>query len=485
MFGAQPAYEPDPAEWASRSFYGGAEGSPSQPFYRWNSPPGLVRVLEGVGLLLCLVTFACAASTLAWDYGGYGSGYYGMGGYGMGYGSGYYGGGYGMGYYGATLTPRSANGFMVAVSALCFLALVGLAGAGFTRSPSVRSRRFFLATLALCAVLAAAVAVASVVYVVGVNPRSQMYGSGGYYYGGGGANPMLALCNQAYAAGTSGAGYINQYLYHYCVVDPQEAIAMVCGFLLVLLLCGICFFAHKTRQKMWRYGKNNIFWDRPPAFPEGPNVEEWNVNGVSSTHEETATLAYSEKPPSPSHAPPGPTDAHYHARESPSSPWPQGSVEEPASGPSARKGRRWPRGRHVRSPQTAAEEESQDETDGTVAPESGEERDPDPWSSLYPAITSDGARQRYKEEFDANLRRYKQLCAQMDTLTDHIQQLSKELDLLQEGSTQYQGVAEEYNRLKDLKRAPDYQAMKMESRSLRKKLFHIKRMVSEYDKCRG
>lgn len=32
---------------------------------------------------------------------------------------------------------------------------------------------------------------------------------------------------------------------------------------------------------------------------------------------------------------------------------------------------------------------------------------------------------------------------------------------------------------------PDYQSKKMETRSLRKKLFHIKKMVSEYDKHRG
>nr|XP_060642135.1 occludin-like [Anolis sagrei ordinatus] len=482
--------EANPADFGSRSFY--AEEAPPQPFYKWGSPPGLVRILEGVGLVLCLTIFACAASTLAWDYGGYG-------GYNMGYGNTYYGGGMGysggglgyygggMGYYGATLTPRSANGFMVAMSALCFLGLLGLAGAGLTRSPGCRSRRFFLVTLVLCALLAVAMAVASVVYVVGVNPRSQMYGSSGYYYGGG-INPMLAMCNQAYGAG----GYMNQYLYHYCVVDPQEAIAIVCGFLLVILLCVICFFAHKTRQKIWRYGKPNIYWDRPSAYQEGPNVEEWvkNVNGVSTTHDETATLAYSEKPTSPSHAPASPAYGDY-AQESPSSPFfPSKPIhststslleERPsASGPSARKGRRR---RWRRSPETM--EESQYETDCTTAPESGEERDPDQWNSLYPAITSDGTRQSYKQEFDTDLKRYKQLCAEMDSIKDQIKQLSKELDLLEEGSLQYQGVAEEYNRLKDLKRTPDYQTKKMESRSLRKKLFHIKRMVSEYDKRQG
>lgn len=51
--------------------------------------------------------------------------------------------------------------------------------------------------------------------------------------------------------------------------------AIVCGFLIVLLLCLICFFAHKTRSKIWKYGKANIFWDKAPVLQEGPNVEEW------------------------------------------------------------------------------------------------------------------------------------------------------------------------------------------------------------------
>lgn len=51
--------------------------------------------------------------------------------------------------------------------------------------------------------------------------------------------------------------------------------AIVCGFLIVLLLCLICFFAHKTRSKIWKYGKANIYWDKAPVLQEGPNVEEW------------------------------------------------------------------------------------------------------------------------------------------------------------------------------------------------------------------
>lgn len=67
-----------------------------------------------------------------------------------------------------------------------------------------------------------------------------------------------------------------------CSSSPPQAVAIVCGFLLVILLCVICFFAHKTRQKIWQFGKQNIYWDRPPAMEEGPNVEEW-VSGAVET----------------------------------------------------------------------------------------------------------------------------------------------------------------------------------------------------------
>ncbi|XP_063003231.1 occludin-like [Elgaria multicarinata webbii] len=476
-----------------------------QHFYKWNSPPGVVRILEAIGALLCVAIFVCVASTLAWEYGygyGMGGGYYGgsMGGgyYGGGMGGGYYGGGLGGGYgggyggyYGSTMNPRSATGFMIAMSVLCFIALLALAITSITKSSGSRSRRFYLVVLVLCAILAFLMLIASIVYIIGVNPRAQM--SSSYY-----TNPMLAICNQMYASG----GYsMNQYLYHYCTVDPQEAIAIVCGFLLVILLCIICFFAHKTRQKIWRFGKPNIYWDRPVASQEGPNVEEWvkNVADRASTHDETATLAYSEKPTSPVNAPASPyndrapANDYYSPQNESSLPLytsPDGKpartfssstseekAKESPSKPSARRGRR-----RRRNPEL---EESQYETDYTTAVESSDERDQDEWNSVYPPITSDSARQEYKQEFDTDLKRYKQLCAEMDSVNDQINQLSKQLDRLAEGSLQYQGVAEEYNRLKDLKRTPDYQSKKMETKSLRNKLFHIKKMVSEYDKHRG
>uniref|UniRef100_A0A8C3HEC1 Occludin n=1 Tax=Chrysemys picta bellii TaxID=8478 RepID=A0A8C3HEC1_CHRPI len=445
-----------------------------QYFYKWNSPPGVVRILEALVVLLCVTIFACVASTLAWEYS---YGYGGMYGSGLGsyYGSGYYGGGMGYGgYYGGMTNPRAASGFMIAMSVLCFIALLGFFVASVTKSSSARSRRFYLAVIVVCAILAFVMLIASIVYIMGVNPRAQMTGS--YYY-----SPMLTMCNQMYS---SGGAYMNQYLYHYCTVDPQEAIAIVCGFFIVILLCVICFFAHKTRHKIWKFGKPNIYWDKPLAFQEGPNVEEWvkNVAEGASIQDETATLAYSEKPISPVNAPASAygyprKENGYYASEAynPSRPTtPPGESVPRAGNP----GSLCIQISHPGLRRTPPPAQLGSRSSGAAGLMKSR-------ASVYPPITSDGIRQEYKQEFDADLKHYKQLCAEMDDINDQLNQLSKQLDGLSEDSPQYQGVAEEYNRLKDLKRTPDYQTKKMETKALRNKLFHIKRMVSDYDKMRG
>ncbi|XP_068030034.1 occludin isoform X2 [Anomalospiza imberbis] len=408
-----------------------------QHFYRLWSPPGLVRLLAAVVLLLCVAVFACVASTLAWDY-GYGYGYGGVLGSGLGgfYGSGYYGSGvnYGYGYggyYGGVTNPRAANGFMIAMAVLCFLAQLGLLVASLSKSSSSRSRRFYLVVIVVCAVLALVMLVASIVYVVGVNPQAQM--SGGYYY-----SPLLAMCSQVYAGGA----VLNQYLYHYCTVDPQEV---------------------------------------------------KNVSGGTSVPDEAATVAYSEKGGTPGPAPPYSPPSY---SDPPQKGWKSDPPEDPPSGPEeqdaappptkppARRGRR--RGR--RQPEregSQCSQCSQYDTDPTTAAESGDERDREQWHRLYPPISSPGARQRYKADFGAELRRYKELCAHMDGVNERLAQLAAQLDQVPEDSAQYQALAEEYNHLKDLKRSPEYQDKKRESKTLRNKLFHIKRMVSDYDKLRG
>lgn len=59
-------------------------------------------------------------------------------------------------------------------------------------------------------------------------------------------------------------------------------------------------------------------------------------------------------------------------------------------------------------------------------------------SRLYPEITTDEQRRQYKKEFDSDLARYKSLCAEMDDISDQMHKLSRELDMLDEGSMKYQ-----------------------------------------------
>ncbi|NXB35432.1 OCLN protein, partial [Eulacestoma nigropectus] len=90
-------------------------------------------------------------------------------------------------------------------------------------------------------------------------------------------------------------------------------------------------------------------------------------------------------------------------------------------------------------------------------------------------------RQRYKEEFAAELRRYKELCAHMDGVNERLAQLGKQLDEVPEDSAQYQVLAD-VGAAPLAPSCPEYQEKKQESKTLRNKLFHIKRMVSDYDK---
>lgn len=139
------AYPPPPG-----SYY--MEDKP-QHFYKWLSPPGIIKAMLATVLILCVGIFACVASTLMWDmqygmglpygsgYGsGYGGGYGGVGGYGSGYG-GY--GGYGSS-YGSNITPYSAKTTMIAMAAITFIGTLALFIAIFSKSPAIRSRRFFL-----------------------------------------------------------------------------------------------------------------------------------------------------------------------------------------------------------------------------------------------------------------------------------------------------------------------------------------------------
>lgn len=507
--GTQDEYNPYPPP--PGSYY--IEDRP-QHFYKWLSPPGIIKAMMATVIVLCVAIFACVASTLMWDmqYGYGGMGYYGSG---MGYGSGYPGGGYGSSYgsyggygnygsyYGSYISPYSAKTAMIAMAAINFIVSLAFFITSFSKSPTVRSRKYFLALLITSVIMALLQGIISIVYIVGVNPMAQ--GSSSIMY-----NPMLMMCQNLYQTsysqmgGVGGFPMYNQYLYHYCFVDPQEGVAMVCGFLVVIALGVAAFYAHKTRGKIWRYGKPNIYWDEPLVggkASEGRDVEEW-VNNVEESRsvQDAPTLLVSEKGAGLLNAsansvisyPAAKGDSssfdgdtynnnEYTERTSRPSEVSQGRVssspsEETGGGrkPSANRGKR-----RRRNPDW---DESQYETEYTTGGETGNELDMEEWDRMYPVITSDAQRQDYKREFDADLRQYKRMCAEMDDINDQLNKLSRQLDTLDDTSAKYQAVAEEYNQLKDLKQTPDYQSKKKQCRRLRHKLFHIKRMVKNYDK---
>ncbi|CAL8396156.1 unnamed protein product, partial [Boreogadus saida] len=344
----------------------------------------------------------------------------------------------------------------------------------------------------------------NIVYIVGVNPMAQSSSSMMY-------NPMLMMCQNLYQTtysqmgGVGGFPIYNQYLYHYCFVDPQEGIAMAFGFLVVLALAVAAFYAYRTRGKIWRYGKPNIYWDPPPTGPEGPegqDVEEW-VNNVEKS-QDAPTLVLSEKSGGQLNnsansvtsysldrvlGPPVPTDAfvnEYSERPSRASEaLSQGGGGRTSSSPSEETGggvRRPSAHRGKRRRQNPELDESQYETEYTTGGDTANERTTGRLAGVYPVITSVSQRHEYKREFDSDLREYKHLCAEMDDIHDQLNKLSRQLDTLDESSAKYPSVADEYNQLKDLKRTPDYRAKKHDCRRLRHKLFHIKRMVKNYDK---
>lgn len=146
-----------------------------QHFYKLLSPPGIIKAMMGTVIVLCVAIFACVASTLMWDmqYGmglGYGSGY---GSYGSGYGGNYGGnyGGYGSyggygGYgssYGSYISPYSAKTAMIAMAAINFIGALAFFIAGFSKSNTVRCRKFFLALL-ISSVIMAVLQVSPILY---------------------------------------------------------------------------------------------------------------------------------------------------------------------------------------------------------------------------------------------------------------------------------------------------------------------------------
>ncbi|XP_041100353.1 occludin-like [Polyodon spathula] len=500
-YGSPPPYHPgsgyNPSNYApSRGIYGEPMGSQpafsyypedekEQNFYKWNSPPGIIKILSVIIVVLCVGIFACIASTLAWDTDmtnvggmgmGMGTGIGGYGGYGSGFGSGSssYGGysGAGLGVGGNYTNPRTAKGFMIAMAAICFVAMLAVFIITVSRSNIGRSRKFYLAVIIFCTVLAVMMFIATIVYLIGVNPTAQAAGSAFY-------NQVVMLCAQFQNPQQSGI-FINQYLYHYCVVEPQEAIAIVFGVIVTVALAIIIFFAVKTRGKINKYGKMNINWEKEHVPVEGTaNVEDWvnNVTGepgdlVSDYPEKfNGSMCMVDEEPSRVQSPPPKVLVPL------SNPPPKvysSSSEDPSTQRKPPKKRRPGRARK-------ADTQGYD-TDYTTGGESGEELDNDDLESEYPPIRGDQQRQEYKREFDADLQEYKKLQAEMDEINKDLSRLDRELDELQEGTQEYESVADEFYLLKDKKRSADYRKKKQRCKYLKAKLSHIKKVVADYDR---
>lgn len=53
------------------------------------------------------------------------------------------------------------------------------------------------------------------------------------------------------------------------------------GLMVVLALSLSAYYAYKTRSKIWRHGKANIYWDKPRVrTSEGQDVQDWVSNEV-------------------------------------------------------------------------------------------------------------------------------------------------------------------------------------------------------------
>uniref|UniRef100_A0A3Q4AZK9 Uncharacterized protein n=1 Tax=Mola mola TaxID=94237 RepID=A0A3Q4AZK9_MOLML len=394
-------------------------------FYQWTSPPGVMKILCIIIIVMCVAMFACVASTLAWDYdmslmglgsgagllpgigGSYGGGTYGGGSFG-----GSYGGNVGSGGYGGTqMDPKAGKGFIIAIAAITFIAVLIIFVLVISRQNAARSTKFYLAAIIICAILAFLMIIATIVYLVAVNPTAQSTGS--VYY-----NQVRQLCAQ-YQTQTQAQGiFLNQYLYHYCVVEPQEAIAIVLGFLVFVALIILLVYAVKTRSMIRRWGPERILWEEVKVISDGPHnsVGEW-VSNVSGD--------------------------------------PEVMVND-------------------LNPNVRASREYVDQLDHNILSFFV--------YSMYPSILDEQERLTYKREFDRDHQEYRSLQAELDNVNQNLSDLERELDRQPQGSPQFLDAMDEFTRLKNLKKTSNYEIKKKRCKYLRSKLSHIKRKISEYDR---
>ncbi|KAM7392197.1 hypothetical protein PAMP_022826 [Pampus punctatissimus] len=426
-------------------------------FYRWTSPPGVMKIMCIIIIIMCVAVFACVASTLAWDYDmslmglgggvggalvpGYGGSY--SGSYGSSYGGGI-GGSYG-GYGSTQMNPTAGKGFIIAIAAITFIAVLVIFVLVISRQKTARSSKFYLATIIICAILAFLMIIATIVYLVAVNPTAQSTGS--VYY-----SQVVQLCAQYQNQNQAQGIFINQYLYHYCVVEPQEAIAIVLGFLVFVALIILLVFAVKTRSNIRRWGRDRILWEEVKVVSDGirNSVGEW-VKNVSGDPE-VLVSDYNDKVG-------GSRD--YLDRLDHNRPLYLPGDSDISSSVDGLKSR-------LKEYDTGAE--------------SGDDLEEEDFSILLPSIVDEQERLNYKREFDRDHQEYKSLQAELDSINQDLAELDRELDRLPEGTPQFLDTMDEYTRLKNRKKSPDYQIKKRRCKYLRSKLSHIKKKISEYDR---
>uniref|UniRef100_H2L4X0 Occludin a n=1 Tax=Oryzias latipes TaxID=8090 RepID=H2L4X0_ORYLA len=473
---SRPKESPPPYE-AGGSFIGPAQPAYSyypddefQHFYRWSSPPGIIKIMAIIVIVLCVAIFACVASSLAHDspgafssMGGYMPGY-GSGGYGSSYGGGSYGGssyggGYGGGSYGGMYAdPRQGKGFFIALAVMVFIFSLVVFIIIVSHQRLTESRKFYLATAIICAILALLMLIGTIVYLMAVNPAAQATGS---IMG----NQIASMC-APYQQQQMMGPMVNQYLYYYCVVEPHEAVAVVFGFLATAALIIMVVFAVKTRQKISSFGKSNIFWKK--------------VKDVEEVAPEAAFSAYPEKRRGSSNyldeeniydKPPSIGTPPFLEEQALQKAAPYNSSSELASSYGQPK-----------KPRAGRPRRNNGQDYDTDYNSSGDELDDDDFDSEYPPIKNEQERNDYKREFDRDHQEYKNLQADLDKVNRRLSELDEELDQLEEGSPQFLDAMDEYNAVKSSKKTPDYLVKKRRCKYLKAKLSHIKKMVSDYDR---
>lgn len=118
---------------------------------------------------------------------------------------------------------------MIAMAAITFIVGLAVFIIIVSHQSLSESRKFYLAVIIICAILALLMLIATIVYLVAVNPTAQSSGS---VYG----SQIAGLCAQFQQPQPSGV-LVNQYLYHYCVVEPQEVTSLTSSFPFFLFTC--------------------------------------------------------------------------------------------------------------------------------------------------------------------------------------------------------------------------------------------------------